>query len=347
MFCIAKAQNTAYLKLTLYNGNIVSGYSTLKTINIVTDFGSLAIPIGNVKTINLGKQYSTEQVKTYKTKLISICNANTKASIEQFGQKNMSILFKEVYDSLKLDDAYQENEALENLYNNYYLVQYADIDDIASKDNVSGGSFKKITGKISNLKNIDLANAITTTTIPSYEVKIIEIINSISNEQFDLKKAVQFEIAAKTYISPGVENYNIDSLKPKGDGWFATSINVKMGDTIKLYATGKVKLATLSGKEYSPDGWYKGKINYKDYLKDDLYKKSKDDDVTEGDDTETSLVFGMLIYKIGSNGDKKIAGKQRTIIADKDGMLYLAIYETLYKPENSGSYKVYIVHKKQ
>src|SRR5688572_16913635 len=48
------AQNDVELKLTLRDGNVVSGTSKIGTVSLVTAYGKLEIPVKNISSLDLG-----------------------------------------------------------------------------------------------------------------------------------------------------------------------------------------------------------------------------------------------------------------------------------------------------
>jgi hypothetical protein len=51
------------------------------------------------------------------------------------------------------------------------------------------------------------------------------------------------------------------------------------------------------------------------------------------------------VYKIGENGEMQSAGAKYEGTANEEGLIYIAIYETVYDKTNTGSYSVKVVKK--
>ena len=109
---------------------------------------------------------------------------------------------------------------------------------------------------------------------------------------------------------------------------------LKAGQRFTINASGEVILASLSpSQKYKPTGAYTdgsgNAIN------------GNDDSYVDNTSSASYPSYGNVVYKIGeSDTEVKRAGGKFTGIAKTSGILYLAIYETVYSASNTGSYTV-------
>ena len=111
----------------------------------------------------------------------------------------------------------------------------------------------------------------------------------------------------------------------KNGGWFNTGIMVKNGQSLTKISSGEVTLGSLSGSSYKPDG---------------SHKNSTSNDYSPNNSTGTYPVYGNTVFKIGEKGTMMQAAASYNGKASASGMLYIAIYETVYNASNTGYYVV-------
>jgi hypothetical protein len=154
--------------------------------------------------------------------------------------------------------------------------------------------------------------------IPTSKIKSIEI-SVVEN----MNEELTFRLNANKHISGNTPN-----------GWLKTGLRLKAGQKMTISATGNVILASLSNGKYTPDGT---KI-------EEASAEAATDAATAAVAETTSYdsypTYGQVVYRIGEEGEATKAGKRFVGSANKSGMLYLAIYETVYNAGNSGSYNV-------
>ena len=51
---LAGAQKNVEVKLSLLDGNVITGTSTMNDIELITAYGKLIIPVANVSTVKVG-----------------------------------------------------------------------------------------------------------------------------------------------------------------------------------------------------------------------------------------------------------------------------------------------------
>ncbi|MBU0488996.1 MAG: hypothetical protein KKA07_09610 [Bacteroidetes bacterium] len=310
-----KAQKVE-LRLSLKDGNIVTGTSKISNIQLATDYGKLDIPIVNITAIKLGvkpdiaskdkivgllKQLNTEDEKV---------RSSVYEQIVALGQGAVPIisdfLYSDKYEpGLFMDftpeSALQELMSVHGIADDYSLKDVITID----YEYVMGGSF--------DFKAIDLVTEYGNLTIPREKINEIEVLvtGGATGDR-------TFKLMATKHIS---SNQN--------GGWLKTGINMKAGQKFSISATGEIVFASLSNAAYTPSG-AKGAAATNDY----------GDDYLDGGASGTYPTYGNVVYKIGESGVVMKAGAKFTGTATSSGMLYLSIYETVYNPANTGSYTV-------
>ena len=108
------------------------------------------------------------------------------------------------------------------------------------------------------------------------------------------------------------------------------------GQKFIITASGEVTLASLSNQKYKPDGSYTATngTNYPAAATADY------------DGAVTYPAYGNVVYHIGdASTETNKAGAKFNGTAKTGGMLYIAIYETVYNAANTGSYTVKVMNK--
>ena len=315
---ITYSQSDPELKITLRDGNTMSGTAKMNTISLVTDYGKLDIPVKNVSAIDIG---------------IPSDNANKEKIIALIKQLNGTeeSMRKNAYDELmKLDvkavpiiseflsspkyepganSDYTAESALTELMSRYGVEDNFSTKDVVSVD------FAYTMGGVYDFKKIDLKTEYGSLSIPKEKIKHIDIVYVGGGDGSELV----FNVFASKYISGNTIG-----------GWLKTGIQVKNGQHLSMFATGQVVLASLSNGKYGPDGAVKEAGATKDNY--------------EGEYDSGSLypTYGQLVYKIGESGTAMKAGSKFNGTMNQTGMLYLSIYETVFNAANTGSYTVKI-----
>ena len=135
--------------------------------------------------------------------------------------------------------------------------------------------------------------------------KNIESIDIKTMAAEGFSKDNSFKVFANRYV-----------LGNKEEAWLNTGILVKKGQEIKITADGEISLASLSGNKYSPDGGVNGSPG----------------------PTDKKLNYGNLVFRISQNGTPIKAGDNLKITAERTGIIFISIYETVFNSANSGFY---------
>lgn len=309
-FTVIKAQVKVEFTLTLRDGNIVTGTTSTSTVNLVTDYGKLVIPIKNVSSIELG----IHEDKSQKDRIANLTKQLNNSDAE---------MRKKAYDAIVALNI----NALPTLESSYYSIEYTPgefsdytlqmaINELKSTHGVSGNyntkdkvsiDYEYEMGGEYDFKKIALITEYGTLTIPREKIVKIDV---SYNDPSDNQGGKTFKLFATTHIS---SNQN--------GGWLKTGIMVKNGQKININATGEIVLASLSNATYTPNG-KPGEENY------------------NNTDNNSYPQYGNVVYKIGETGSALKAGSNFKGIATTSGMLYLSIYETVYNASNTGFYVV-------
>jgi hypothetical protein len=313
------AQTDVELKLTLRDGNVMSGTSKIGNVTLVTDYGKLEIPIKNVtsldigissdkatadKAINLVKQLANSSEQMRKNAYDELVKMDIKAipAISDF-------IFSSKYEPSTYTD-YTADAALMELQSKYNVT-----DGYSSKDIVAIDYEYSMGGKYEFTK-IDLKTEYGTLSIPKEKIKHIDVMYTGGGENGEMV----FKLLATKHISSNTNG-----------GWLKTGIMLKSGQKFSIVSNGEVTLASLSGSKYKPDGTISGSTT------------------TEG--TESSYEYGgsnypsygNVVFKVGETSTQALkAGAKFSGNSPSSGMLYISIYETVYNAANTGSYTVKI-----
>lgn len=311
----SQGKNKTEFNLTLRDGSIVTGTSTITKVDLSTAFGKLEIPIKNVTSIEVGIN-SDPQIKDKIFKLIQqLSNTNEQmrssahAELSDMGIEAIPVLNEFIY-SEKYDAASYAENSPENILNGL-TSKYGVGSDISEKDIVSidfqfsmGGNFP--------FDKIDLKTEYGNLSIPKNKIKSIEII--YTEEGTATERA--FKLMASKHISGNTNG-----------GWLNTGLSIKSGQKMNITATGEVTLASLSGQKYKPGG------TVANTGMNDVY-----DDASYGNYNYPT--YGNLVYKIGESGTMMKAGDKFNGTANATGVLFLSIYETVFNAANTGAFNV-------
>lgn len=313
------AQNDVELKLTLRDGNVMSGTSKMAAISLATPYGKLEIPIKNVTSLDLGiksdkatadkvanlvKQMGNSDEKMRKTSYDELVKMDIKAipAISDF-------IYSEKYEPSTYTD-YTADGALNELSSKFNVDNGISDKDIVSID------FEYAMGGTYDFAKIDLKTEYGTLSIPKEKIKHIDVMYTGDSGSGDMT----FKLLATKHISSNTAG-----------GWLKTGIVVKQGQKFGITASGEVTFASLSGSKYKPDGSIVGStaapVDYEgDYNSGSTYP-----------------AYGNVVYKIGETSTQALkAGAKFSGSATSTGMLFISIYETVYNASNTGSYTVKI-----
>ncbi|MGZ4116688.1 MAG: hypothetical protein ACXVPY_04380, partial [Bacteroidia bacterium] len=174
-----KAQNDVELKLTLRDGNVVSGTSKITSVSLVTDYGKLEVPVKNVtsldlgitadkettdKVINLVKQIGNSSDQMRKTAYDELVKMDIKAipAIQNF-------IYSQKYEASTYTD-YTVESALSELESKYNMD-----DNVSSKDIVAI-DYEYSMGGIYTFDKIDLKTEYGILSIPKEKIKHIDVL---------------------------------------------------------------------------------------------------------------------------------------------------------------------------
>ncbi len=303
-------------RLTLRDGSIITGTTSIGNISLVTLWGKLEIPVKNISQIVFGvtpDQSQKEKIKALVTDLNNSTENIRKKAYESL--VSMSINCIPVLEDLINSDGYipaiskdyTADMALSELKAKYNYVGSAEPDDIIVTDNGYriGGSY--------SVKTIALKTEYGSLEIPRDKVNSIDVFYNGG----DASEST-YTLLANKHISCNTSG-----------GWLKTSIYVKSGQRISITASGEITLASLSGYKYKPDGKSTNNSD-SDYNYESDYSSS----------TSTYPTYGNVVFKIGENGTMLKAGASYKGTVTGSGYLYISIYETVYNASNSGSYLV-------
>lgn len=315
-----QAQNDVELKLTLRDGNLVSGTSKMSSVSLSTAYGKLEIPIKNVTALDLGitsdktvndkvanliKQLSNSNEQMRKTAYDEIVKMDIKAIPAIF-----DFIYSSKYEPSTYVD-YTADAALNELQSKYNIESPISDKDIVSID------YEYTMGGTYDFTKIELKTEYGTLSIPKEKIKHIDVMYTGNSESGDLT----FKLLGSKHISSNT-----------GGGWLKTGIMVKQGQKLNITASGEITFASLSGSKYKPDGSIVGSTAaaVSDY---------------EGDYNSggTYPSYGNVVYKIGETSTQVLkAGAKFNGIAPASGMLFISVYETVFNASNTGSYTVKI-----
>lgn len=301
--------------LTLRDGSVVTGTSSITKVDLATDYGKLEIPIKNVTSIDVGiKANSAEKDKIIKL-LSQLSNSNEEmrnsayAELGEMGIGAIPVISRFIY-SDKYDPAAYTGSSPENVLSEL-SSKFGLSGDFSEKDIVAidyqftmGGDFP--------FEKIDLKTEYGNLSIPKNKIKRIDVMYS---EEGTASERI-FKLMASKHISGNANG-----------GWLNTGISVRSGQKMQISASGEVTLASLSGQKYKPGGTVANTgvtDSYDDY----------------GYGNYNYPTYGNVVYKIGDSGTMMKAGDKFSGTANGSGMLYLSIYETVYNAGNTGSYSV-------
>jgi len=301
--------------LTLRDGNVMKGTTTITKILVETDYGKLDLPIKVVNSVEFGivpDKSKTEKINALCKQLFSTDENQRKSAYDELTKMEMNAIptINDFISTNTLEPIEGSEYTADNVLNEL-KGKYGIDEDFTDRDIIAFDNEYKIGGSYT-LKEVNLKTEYGSLTVPKEKIKSFEVTYS----NFDASNSV-FKLMATKHIS---SNNN--------GGWLKTGISVKSGQKLTITATGKIVLQSLSGNTYYPNG---------------STKSATDGDV-ELDETDggssTYPSYGNVVFKIGESGETIKAGAKYNGTVSSSGMLYLSIYETIYNSANTGFYTV-------
>ncbi len=308
------------VKITLRDGNTMSGTTKLGNISLVTDYGKLEIPVKNVSFIEVGitpDKSLGDKISNLVKQLSSSNEEMRKNSYNELSSLSIGaipVLSDFIYSAKYTPGShtdYTAEGALQDLMGRHNIRDGYNTKDVVTIDYMytMGGQY--------DFKKVDLKTEYGMLSIPKEKIKSLEIMYMPGDGS-----EMVFVLQASKHISSNTNG-----------GWLKTGIMVKPGQKLNIVATGEVTLQSLSGNKYKPDGTVTGTgAGGGGY--DEGY------DEGGGGAGGTYPVYGNVVFKVGEAGQPMKAGAKFSGSVNASGMLYLSIYETVYNTSNSGSYTV-------
>ena len=323
--CGLFAQKPAEVSVKLRDGSNVSGTAALPDVALVTDYGKLLIPLKNVSSIKVGiptDKATTDKAISFLKQLSSTSEDAKKGAYEELvklGVKTIPAIDNFINDP-KNQNEYSGEYTPDNALNELRAAGGVDA-NTSGKDEVSIDN-GYLMGGVFEFTKLDVKTEYGNLSIPKEKIKNIDVTymgEAGSNE-------MTFKLNASKNISSN-----------QAGGWLKTGIMLKNGQKFSIVSSGEVTLASLSNQKYHPDGSYETATGEK-------YPTTSSS--TEESGTNTYPSYGNVVYKIGEVTTSTIkAGAKLNGTAVGSGMLYIAIYETVYNAANSGSYNVKVILK--
>lgn len=312
------------VRLTLRDGNTISGSAKMSNVTLITDYGKLDIPLRSISSIDIGiasDKATQEKVSNLVKQMSNSSEEIRKNTYNQLVALDIraipalsDILYSASYEPGTYTD-YTPEAALSELKSKYNVSE-----DFSSKDVVSIDNQYTIGGTY-DFKKIDLKTEYGTLSVPKERIQHMDVMYSSPGEG---------EVVLKLHASKHI------SSNPNG-GWLKTGLMVKPGQKLSITASGEVSFASLSGSKYKPDGSVSGTPSYEgegEGYGDYNYSAAS-----------TYPTYGNVVYRIGETGVVMKAGARFNGVVNGSGMLYISIYETVFNPNNMGSYTVKLLLK--
>lgn len=294
------------LSIHLKNDDILTGTSELRTINFKTDFGTLNFPIDQINSIEIGLTDS----RFDKANLLQLLD-----KVEHGATKEKENAFDEI---IKMD------EGAIPFIKAYLSASTGVISNNSATDISVQTLYEVMLAKYKVSRNYSLKDIITYNN--EYRVEgMFDFLNIVLDTEYGRIKIERNDIARIDIkiISQGISNNNTFKLfanrnisGSKEEGWLNTGILVKKGDKLSINSSGQIILASLSGNTYAPDGGVNGSIGAE----------------------SSKPSYGQVVFKISQAGMENKAGDNYTGYAAQTGILYLAIYESVFNSANAGYY---------
>lgn len=303
---LAQAQKEVVeLSVHLKNDDIITGTTDILSIPFRTDYGTLDFPIDAINSIAIGLTDS----RFDKGNLLSLLeqlengdeNERENAFDELVQMEEGAIPFIKAYLSSSWRSNSGDDINVQTLYE-VMLAKHKVSSNYSLKDIITYNSEFRVEGV--------------------YEFDHIILSTDYGRIQIERNDIARMDVKI---VTQGIANKNSFKLfanqhisGKKEEGWLNTGILVKKGDQINIQANGQIVLASLSGNTYTPDGGVNGSIG------------------TEGNKPN----YGQVVFKIGQGGQETKAGDNYKAYANQTGILYLAIFESVFNTANAGYYTV-------
>jgi hypothetical protein len=285
----AAPTNPKYVMLHMQDGTVITGEMTIDEISVATEFGTLKVPLGKIRSISPGLSSSPE-LSAKVTGLIENLGSDDYKAREQSHKdlQAMGLKVKGILDSYRNDEnTERKRHVLEILKEFEELISQQDDEEgpaerpLIAKDTVITEEFT-IVGKIS----------------PA-EFKVSSKYGPLSVQLADLKRAERprtAKEAVRKTVQVAGDNLVQRSFKNSG-------IKVEAGDKISIKADGSVVMSPWGSDQQSgPDG----APNYGWYIPNQIYG-------------------GALVAKIGDKGAVFKVGSKSTFVAKTSGVLHFAV----------------------
>lgn len=318
-------QKSVEVKLSLLDGNIITGTSMMGDVELTTAYGKLVIPVANVSTVKVGigrDKAISDKANSLLKVLNSASNDDARkaayADVIKLGPKAISAVsdFNSDPKNFNENSTYTGEYTIDNLLNELHsannIEEGAEVDDVVTIDGnyTMGGSFSFV--------KLDVKTEYGNLSVPKEKIRTIDVSVVSAGGAGDFT----FKLMASKHIS---SNQN--------GGWLKTGITLKQGQKFTITASGEVTLASLSNQKYKPDGSYVA-TNGTSYP------------AAAGEESSVATYpsYGNVVYRIGEvSTETNKAGAKFSGTAKSTGMLYISIYETVYNAANTGSYTVKII----
>ena len=316
----AFSQNQTEVRVTLRDGSSFSGKAMMGNVSLVTDYGKLEIPLQNVSSLDLG----ITPDKGNETKIVNLIkqmgNSDEKMRKSAYDEiAKMSIGSIQIISNFIYSEKYQPAEYTdftpEGALNELKAALNAD-ETISDKDIITiDGQYTM--GGTYDFKKIDLKTEYGVLSLPKEKIKHMDVLYTPAGDGSD-----------RNFVLLGSKNISANN----NGGWLKTGIMIKQGQKLIISASGEISFASLSNNKYKPDGKVVGAAT------------TSETDYGEGDysygSTSSYPTYGNVVYKLGEAGTAMKAGAKFSGTVQTSGMLFLAVYETVYNAGNTGSYSV-------
>ena len=304
------------VKLHLMDGSIISGKLSIDILEVDTEFGSLKIPITSLKSFTPGLASHPQLVREMQSLIEDLGSSD-------FGQR----------------EAAQKTLIRIGLPSREYLQKRADDRDTERRTRI-----KALLEELDDLANdvgddfteedttLDRTAMVQRDTIETTEFTMI---GQIVPQSFDvvspygplnIKLSDVRKVIRDTGIKPDIrKSFGVDGSHIVMKGAYDTKIRVERGDKITVEAEGNLTMTPWGNRAIStPDG----APNYGWYIPNDI-------------------PGGMLIARIGDNGEFFKVGARGTITATKSGILQFCIAMQADYAQNAfpGKYNVKLLVK--
>lgn len=308
IFCClqAEAQERMRLQIYLKNGDRITGYTELQILEFQTRYGTLNIPLKDLRHLQLG-------VPVYGSPDPSIAR---KIRAIQSGTINEA---RAAFDSLSTGDERLAAQIKQYIQDPAYTPRpHPEINLDALLDILCGANgllpsfsledrLKLANGNLlegrCNRDLIQLESA--WGRISADRASIV----MITKDMDPMKSPGEYELPASFYISGRGET-----------GYLNTGIVCKAGQTVHVQCSGSVVLQTLSGKTFYADG------------------ASNTAMPAASTQNENNIPYGAVELKVGMQGNPVFALKAQGYKAVTTGLVYLSIHESAWSAGNTGSY---------